>query len=527
MSLDQEINRRRTFAIISHPDAGKTTLSEKLLLYGQAIQTAGLVTKKANRKHTVSDWMGIEQERGISISSSALQFTFNDIVYNLLDTPGHGDFSEDTYRTLMAVDSAIMLIDAVKGVEPQTIKLFKVCRERGIPIFTFFNKMDRPSKNPFDLLEEVEEVLGVLATPLTWPVGPPGGFRGVLDRSSAELHLYERTAGGQWRSPTQLSSLKDPQTLSLLGETDYQLLRDELEMVETLLHPFDEDSFAEGEITPVFFGCAINNFGLDHFLETFTRLAPSPRPLNTLEGPVNPKDDAFNAFVYKVQANINPAHRDRMAFIRVASGIFEKEMTVRHQRSGKKVKLNYSYRLFGQRRETIDRAYPGDIVGLVNPGIFRVGDVLTTGQSLNMPPFPRFAPEIFALAHLSDQTQAKAFRKGLAQLGEEGVVQVFSDPFAPGNASILAAVGQLQLEVFQERMREEYRCDVRLESLPYTASRWISGPLKGPEFYSFKLLHDEQDRPIALFRNPWHQQQCESKDKELLFSLHPPDAGDR
>ena len=521
-NLLQEIEKRRTFAIISHPDAGKTTLSEKLLLYGGAIQKAGMITKKANRSQTVSDWMDIERSRGISITSSALKFEWNGAVYNLLDTPGHEDFSEDTYRTLMAVDSAIMLLDSVKGVEPQTIKLFRVCRERGIPIFTFINKMDRPGKNPFELMEEVEEVLGILATPITWPIGQPGDFKGVYERTANQVHLFEKTVGGQWKAPMATSSIGDPALAALMPTQDLELLRTEMELIDEVTHPFEKEPFLEGEMTPVYFGCAINNFGLESFLQHFTRLAPTPAPLKTLKGEIPPHDDTFSGFVYKVQANMNPAHRDRMAFIRVATGKFEKNMGVKHLRSGKKIKLSFPYRLFGQKREIIEEAFPGDIVGLVNPGLFKVGDVLTNGKSFQMRAFPRFAPELFARVFLLDQTQNKGFRKGITQLGEEGVVQVFRDPKAPINAPILAAVGHLQLEVFRDRMKSEYRCEVRLDNLAYAASRWVGSELTQEHLYSFALVYDEEDLPVALFRNEWHLNQVMAQEKDLVLLPHPP-----
>ncbi len=522
-SLQTEIERRRTFAIISHPDAGKTTLSEKLLLYGGAIQKAGMITKKANRSQTVSDWMDIERTRGISISSSALKFEWNGACYNLLDTPGHEDFSEDTYRTLMAVDSAIMLLDGVKGVEPQTIKLFKVCCERGIPIFSFINKMDRPTKNPFELLDEVEQTLGILATPMTWPIGGPGGFKGVYERHSRKVHLFERTVGGQWQAPVAVADLDDPALRDLVGPADYDLLREELEMVEGLIHPFERDEFLDGQITPVFFGCAINNFGVENFLRRFTELAPPPGPLITRDGSMPAGDDVFSAFVYKVQANMDPAHRDRMAFIRVSTGKFEKNMTVKHIRTGKKVKLSYPYRLFGQKREIIEEAYPGDIVGLVNPGIFRVGDALSGGKQFDIPPFPRFAPELFARVFLLDQTQGKSFRKGLEQLGEEGVVQILRDPKGAAHAPVLAAVGQLQLEVFRDRMKNEYRSECKIERLEYTASRWLDAEIDHPGRFSFAVMHDQEGFPVALFRNEWHMNQVLAEEKDLTFLPHPPE----
>ena len=519
--LIHEIHRRRTFAIISHPDAGKTTLSEKLLLYGGAIQTAGMVAKKENRKATVSDWMEIEKNRGISITSSALQFEWEGACYNLLDTPGHQDFSEDTYRTLMAADAAVMLLDGVKGVEPQTIKLFKVCRERGIPIFTFMNKMDRPGKNYFELLDEVESVLGILAVPLTWPIGPPGGFKGIYERKTGAVHLFEKTTGGQWKAPVSTSSLDDPKLKALIGEQDFEQLCEDLEMVEGAIHPFEEEPFLEGQMTPVFFGCAINNFGIESFLKRFTQLAPKPGPLKTVSGTIEAHAATFSAFVYKVQANMNTSHRDRMAFIRVATGKFEKNMSVKHLRTGKKIKLSFPYRLFGQRREIIEEAYPGDIVGLVNPGIFKAGDLLTTGSGFKIPPFPRFAPELFARAILLDQLQNKSFRKGVAQLGEEGVVQVFRDP-RHGRSPVLAAVGQLQLEVFRERMKAEYRSECKIEPLEYNVSRWVGGNPENLDLFSFSLMYDEEDRPVALFRNQWHLDQVSANEPELVLLPHPP-----
>lgn len=523
--LSQEIDRRRTFAIISHPDAGKTTLSEKLLLYGGAIQKAGMVTKKENRSQTVSDWMEIERSRGISITSSALQFEWNDIVFNLLDTPGHQDFSEDTYRTLMAVDSAIMLLDCVKGVEPQTIKLFKVCRERGIPVFTFINKMDRPGKNPFELLDEVEKVLGILAVPKFWPIGEPGAFKGIYERASGRVHLFERTAGGQWKAPVKSAGLDDPALKEAMNQQDYDLLREEMEMVDGVIPELDRELFEEGEMTPVFFGCAINNFGLENFLDHFSRMAPKPAPLKTIAGEVPPENDQFTGFIYKVQANMNKAHRDRMAFMRVATGKFEKNMTVKHQRSGKKVKLSFPYRLFGQRRDVVEEAWPGDIVGLVNPGMFKVGDVLNVGEDVDMQPFPRFPPEIFARVTLLDMSQNKSFRKGIEQLGEEGVVLLLRDPNAVVKMPVLGVVGQLQLEVFKDRMETEYRSEVRLDPLEFTISRWLDREIDNPERYSFTMMYDEFDQPVALFRNEWHLNQVQQETgDDLIFLPHPPDA---
>lgn len=522
-SITDEITKRRTFAIISHPDAGKTTLSEKLLLYGGAIQKAGMVTKKVNRAQTVSDWMDFERARGISITSSALKFEWEGTVYNLLDTPGHQDFSEDTYRTLMAVDSAIMLLDIAKGVEPQTIKLFKVCRERGIPIFTFINKMDRPGQSPFELLEEVEEVLGIIPVPMTWPIGESGDFKGVYDREDGRAHLYERTVGGQWKAPVSTSSIDDPALAEQVGDKAFNMLQEDMEMVEELINEFDEELFLEGELTPVYFGCAINNFGIEHFLRRFTQKAPVPQPLKTTKGDISPDHPKFSAFIYKMQANMDPAHRDRVAFIRVATGKFEKNMTVKHVRTGKKTKLSFSYRLFGQKREIIEEAYPGDIVGLANPGMFKVGDVLCDGDDFKMLSFPRFAPEIFGRVQLLDQSQVKSFRKGVQQLGEEGVIQLLRDPKAASPMPVLAAVGDLQLEVFKDRMLAEYRCKIKIERLGYTYSRWLGSDVRMDDFLPYTLMYDEFDYPIALFRNEWHYNQVQAEENDTVFLTHPPE----
>lgn len=521
--IAEEIDKRRTLAIISHPDAGKTTLSEKLLLYGGAIQKAGMITKKSNRSQTVSDWMDFERARGISITSSALKFEYQNTIYNLLDTPGHEDFSEDTYRVLTAVDSAIMLLDCVKGVEPQTVKLFKVCRERGIPIFTFINKMDRPGQSPFDLLEDIEESLGILPVPMTWPIGDIGDFKGVYDRVDGNVFLYERTTGGQWKAPTHSTSIDDSALADMLSSRDYKQLREEIELVTELVHEFDEELFLEGELTPVYFGCAVNNFAVEHFLHRFTERAPKPSPLKTDQGPLPPQDDNFAGFVYKVQANMDPNHRDRVAYVRVVSGKFEKNMTVKQLRTGKKVKLSFPYRLFGQKREVIEEAWPGDIVGLVNPGTFKVGDVLSSGKTFKMLGFPRFAPELFARVHLLDQSQGKSYRKGLLQLGEEGVIQLLRDPKLASHMPVLGVVGDLQLEVFKDRMKAEYRCDCRLEMLPYGTSRWLGSPVAELDLLPFPVMYDEADLLMGLFRNEWHLQQVLAQEQDLILLAQPPE----
>ncbi|MBX7153268.1 peptide chain release factor 3, partial [bacterium] len=368
--LNKEISRRRTLAIISHPDAGKTTMTEKLLLYSGAIQRAGNVTG-GKRATTTSDWMEIEQERGISVSSSAMRVEYGDVLLNILDTPGHQDFSEDTYRTLMAVDCAIMLLDAAKGVEPQTIKLFKVCRDRGIPIITFINKLDRPALSPFELLDNVESVLGIVAVPMSWPVGDGQQFRGIYERAEKHFHFFERTVGGMYKAPVTMVDIHDANVKSSLGEQAHAKLVEDLELIESALPQFDMDAFLKEKITPVFFGSALTNFGVENFLQYVCKLAPQPQPLNTSAGEIQPTTEKFSCFVYKVQANMNKAHRDRLSFVRIVSGRFERGMMVKHFRTDKEVKLNYPFQIFGRDRTILDEAYPGDVVGLINPGLFR------------------------------------------------------------------------------------------------------------------------------------------------------------
>jgi peptide chain release factor 3 len=518
--LRAEIQRRRTLAIISHPDAGKTTLTEKLLLYSGALRSAGNVTL-GKRKATVSDWMAIEQQRGISVSSSAARVEYDGYILNILDTPGHQDFSEDTYRTLMAVDSAIMLLDAGKGVEEQTVKLFKVCRDRGIPILTFINKMDRPALNPFELLDNIEKVLGITAVPMTWPVGDGQDFRGVYERDGRVFHFFERTAGGMFKAPTRLADLHDEQIRAALGEAAHAKLIEDLEMVEVVLPQFSREDFFRERITPVFFGSAITNFGVELFLQRLIELAPEPQGMPTSEGYIQPEDPFFSGFMYKMQANMNKSHRDRIAFFRIISGKFERGMTAKHIRSGKEVKLNYPFQIFGQDREIIDEAFPGDVIGLSNPGVFQVGDALSSGASeFTIPQFPRFAPEIYAKVLPKNGSFSKSFRKGVEQLGEEGVIQIFSD--AHGSPTpLVAAVGELQLQVFQARMESEYNEIVSLERLPFTRTRWLGGEVMPSS--SITLAFDSEGRKVALFRSDWELNYHQEQTKGLLLLEKPPE----
>ena len=518
MSFESEIARRRTLAIISHPDAGKTTLTEKLLLYSGAIRKAGAVT---GGKHTAttSDWMSIEKERGISVSSSAMRVEYDGYLLNILDTPGHQDFSEDTYRTLMAVDCAIMLVDAAKGVEEQTIKLFKVCRDRGSPIITFVNKMGRPALSPFEVMDNVEKVLGITPVPLTFPIGSGSDFRGVYERSTRQLHSFERTVGNAFMAPSTVADLHDAQIRERLGHSYHAQLIEDLELVEHVLPQFEREAFLEEKITPVFFGSAITNFGVENFLRHLIELAPPPQGMDTSLGRIEPSSEVFTGFMYKMQANMNKAHRDRISFFRIISGKFERGMTARHPRTGKEVKLNYPFQIFGQDRDIIDEAFPGDVIGLSNPGTFRVGDTLTTGRDYTIPQFPRFAPEIFARVQPASGSFSKGFRKGIEQLGEEGVIQIFQDSHR-SPTPVVAAVGDLQLQVFQARMESEYQEVISLDRLGYTRSRWIGSSVMPGS--AVPVFYDDMNRPVALFKSDWEMQYHADRTESLVLLDTPP-----
>ncbi len=516
-----EIKKRRAFAIIAHPDAGKTTLTEKLLLYGGAIHLAGHVRARKDRKKTKSDWMKMEQERGISVSTAALQFGYEDHILNLLDTPGHEDFSEDTYRTLMAVDAAVMLLDAGKGVEPQTIKLFRVCQERRIPIVTFINKMDMPALDPFELMDNIEKVLGITASPMLWPMGSGRDFKGVYDLSSQLVHRFERTVGGAYMAPEETSGLDDPELASIMDEELYEIFKEGAELAQEALPPFDPEAFRKGEITPVFFGSAMNNFGVQLFLDRFLELCPPPGPvpLKDSEETLAPADSRFTGFIFKLQANMNQKHRDRVAFLRVTSGVFERGMSVNHDRLGKNVRLSSPVAFFGQDRNTVDIAYPGDIIGLINPGTFLIGDVLSSGPTPSFESIPQFAPELFARLVPTDTSKLKQFRKGLQELSEEGVVQVFQSPDGQG---VLGAVGNLQFDVFQFRMQDEYGAPCRVEMLGYECSRWIREEDRD-KFSSYDwVIKDQLDRPVVLFKSEFRMQNFLKNNPEVPLYEHPP-----
>ncbi len=527
--LQSEVAKRRTFAIISHPDAGKTTLTEKLLLYGGAIHLAGAVKGKSQQRNTTSDWMEIEKKRGISISTSVLRFDYEGRQVNLLDTPGHKDFSEDTYRTLVAVDAAVMLIDAAKGVEPQTRKLFEVCRMRGLPIFTFMNKLDRPSRDPLDLIDELEQVLGIRSTPVTWPIGMGDRFRGVYDRHAKEVLLFERDESKKGkRVPVKVTGLDDPKFLpSLPGDLEENKelvaeLRSSLELLEAAGDPFDLERVLKGQLTPVFFGSAMNNFGVQRFLENFLEMAPAPGAHDSTIGEIEPTAPFFSGLFFKIQANMDPQHRDRVAFLRVCSGKFTRGMPALHGRLGEEFRLSKSIHFFGQERMTLEEAWPGDIVGLLDTtGDFRIGDTLCEGRRAEFEGVPRFAPEHFATVGTADPLKRKQLQKGLEQLTEEGVVQLFRHPSRNEAYPILGAVGALQFEVFEARLKSEYRVDVKLERLPFVRACWPQG--EGVDFDEFNKFSDcnyVQDRDgnaVVLFKSDWSVNWAKDKYKTLNF----------
>jgi len=498
-----QVAKRRTFAIISHPDAGKTTLTEKLLLFGGAIRMAGEVKGRKATKFATSDWMQIEKERGISVTSSAMQFNYNGQHINILDTPGHQDFSEDTYRTLVAADSAVMLIDSAKGVETQIFKLFKVCSRRGIPIFTFINKMDRYGKDPLELLEEIERVLGIRSCPMNWPIGMGDEFCGIYDRSHNRIELYRQDGKRQFVE-LDARGVEDPAAREVMGEVLYQKLSDDIALLDIAGDPFDEAKISQGKLTPVFFGSAISTFGVQPFLDEFLELAPPPQPHRSDLGLVDTCETPFSGFIFKIQANMNPAHRDRIAFLRVCSGKFERGMTVNHVRTGKKLKLAQPQQFLAQDRDIIEVAYPGDIIGLHDTGTFRIGDTLCAEGRFEFTPLPQFPPEYFARVTNLSAMKYKQFQKGVHQLVEEGTVQVFKTVDRTEDL-ILGVVGELQFEVFSYRLKGEYGADISLQRLPYQLARWIEGPTKlDPRRISglsSLCVADRDDRLVALCEN--------------------------
>jgi peptide chain release factor 3 len=523
-NMKQEIARRRTFAIVSHPDAGKTTLTEKFLLYGGALNLAGSVVARKNQRATASDWMELEKKRGISISSTVLQFDYQGFRINLLDTPGHKDFSEDTYRVLTAVDAAVMVIDAGKGIEEQTKKLFEVCRQRGVPIFTFMNKMDRPTLEPIALLDELEKVLGLAAYPMNWPLGTGFEFKGVWDRRTRMAHLYERTVGGMYRAPVATVGLSDPTVRNVMSETAYQTVCDEVEMLDAAGAEFHPDEVLVGRTTPVYFGSALNSFGVQLLLDGFLQYSSPPGPRRGRDGPVQPEREAFGGFVFKIQSNMNPRHRDQVAFVRVVSGKFERDMTVIHTRTGQSVRLANAAKLFGQERETIEEAYPGDVVGLVGKAKFGIGDTLTEDPSIVFDEIPRFAPECFSYLINPSPAGFKQVNTGLRHLVQEGLVQLFELPDAARKVPLLGAVGPLQFEVVQCRLESEYGAASRLEAAPWTLARRLDPAFNVQKLdlaYGVQLALDDCGLPTLLFTNEWSLKYFQERNPEAKISVQP------
>ncbi|MDJ0755541.1 MAG: peptide chain release factor 3 [Ardenticatenaceae bacterium] len=518
--ITQEIGTRRTFAIISHPDAGKTTLTEKLLLYGNAIHMAGSVRARKNQRQTTSDWMKMERERGISITSTVMQFPYREHTINLLDTPGHQDFSEDTYRTLMAADCAVMVLDAAKGVEAQTRKLFEVCRQRGIPVFTFINKMDRPALDALELLDEVETVLGMTPVPMNWPIGDGDTFIGVYDRVTEDVHLYDRTVHNQTVSPETITTLDDPIIEETLSDHQFDDLHTNIALLDELA-TFDEESFLAGEQTIVYFGSALTNFGVQLFLDDFVKFAPPPAGYASDQGVIDPYKKDFSGFVFKIQANMNPKHRDSVAYIRIVSGKFERNMQVNHGRSGKTVRLSQPYAFFADSREIVDDAFAGDIIGLPANKIFGIGDTLSVSNGIEFSSIPRFAPEHFARLINEDITKQKQFLKGIDQLEKEGAMQIFFEADAFRRDPILAVVGVLQFEVVLARLLDEYRVKTRLDRLPHQLARWVEGPEDEieqlPWRYGLLKTVDRDERLVALFSSPHELDYYAGKFPNITF----------
>ena len=504
-----DIERRRTFAIISHPDAGKTTLTEKFLLYGGAINTAGSVKGKANSKYAVSDWMEIEKERGISVTSSVLQFNYDGYCINILDTPGHQDFSEDTYRTLMAADSAVMVIDASKGVEAQTIKLFKVCVMRHIPIFTFINKMDLEARDPFELLDEIENVLGIRTCPINWPIGSGKRFKGVYDRDEKKVSMFKAVSVGGAKSAAETDyNVEDEALKAEVGEELYGQLLDEIELLDGASDEFNQELVDKGELSPVFFGSALTTFGVQTFLEHFLKMTQSPLPRMSNEGPIEPISDAFSGFIFKIQANMNKAHHDRIAFMRICSGKFDASKDVYHVQSGRKMKLSQPQQIMAQDRKVIEEAYAGDVIGVFDPGIFSIGDTLCQpGKKFQYEGIPTFAPEHFCRLVALDSMKRKQFMKGVTQIAQEGAIQMFQDYVLGMSEIIVGVVGVLQFDVLKYRLENEYGCDVRLEPLPYNYIRWVKDTTtdlnKLRRISDCKKVKDMKDNPLLLFANEW------------------------
>ena len=507
--MEQEINRRRTFAIISHPDAGKTTLTEKFLLYGGAIQTAGSVKGKASDRHAVSDWMEMEKKRGISITSSVMQFEYDGYCINILDTPGHQDFSEDTYRTLMAADSAVMVIDAAKGIEPQTRKLFKVCAMRHIPIFTFINKLDHEARDPFDLIDELEKEFGIGTYPMNWPIGCGVSFKGVYDREGKKILAYGDSHRGRDRLASIDCDITDTEGLDrLIGPYAREELTEQVELLDGACFDFDIEKVRNGSLSPVFFGSALNNFGVEFFLEHFLKMTTAPLSRKAGESQISPFDDSFSAFVFKIQANMNKAHRDRIAFMRIVSGKFEHDREYYHVQGNKLLRLSQPQQMMASEREVIDEAYAGDIIGVFDPGVFAIGDTICEkGQKLRFEGIPTFAPEHFAMVEQVDSMKRKQFAKGMNQIAQEGAIQIFFEPNSGLERVIVGVVGVLQFEVLEYRLKNEYGCDLRRTNLAYQQIRWIENEDLDPKTlrlsHDTKWVQDFRGRNLLIFTSEW------------------------
>lgn len=522
--MKDEINKRRTFAIISHPDAGKTTLTEKFLLYGKAINLAGSVKGKKTAKHAVSDWMEIEKERGISVTSSVLQFNYDGYCINILDTPGHEDFSEDTYRTLMAADSAVMVIDASKGVEKQTIKLFKVCVMRHIPIFTFINKMDREANDPFELLDDIEKVLGISTCPMNWPIGCGKEFKGVYNRDKKEVSLFQAAMNGQREVDVKTLSILDNALVSEIGQDFYKKLKDDIELLDGASAEYDLETIQAGNLTPVFFGSALTNFGVETFLQHFLNMTTTPLPRNSSIGLIDPVEAEFSAFVFKIQANMNKAHRDRIAFMRICSGQFIAGMEANHVQGGKKIRLSQPQQMMAQERHIVKEAYAGDIIGVFDPGIFSIGDTIClSDKKFQYEGIPTFAPEHFARVRQVDTMKRKQFVKGISQIAQEGAIQIFQEFNSGMEEIIVGVVGVLQFEVLEYRLKNEYNVEIKLEKLPYEYIRWIEDAAnvdmnKIVGTSDMKKIKDLKDNPLLLFVNSWSVNMVLERNEGLKLS---------
>ncbi len=528
--LSREVARRRTFAIISHPDAGKTTLTEKLLLYGGAIRQAGSVKARKADRHATSDWMEIEKQRGISVTSSAMQFSFEGYHINILDTPGHQDFSEDTYRVLVAADSAVMLMDASRGVEEQTIKLFRVCRMRGIPIFTFVNKMDRAAKDPFALMEELEQVLGIRSVPVNWPIGVDGDFQGVYHRDTGMVELYFSGDHGRTKAKKTEIALTDPAIEGMLDKHYLTRLREEVELLEVAGDAFDLAQVRKGELTPLFFGSAITNFGVEPFLTRFLSYTTQPLPRGSDIGMIEPDDPQFSGFIFKIQANMNPAHRDRLAFLRVVSGTFKKDMTVWHTRLNKQIQVKAPQQFMADEREMVDTAYAGDIIGLFDPGLYLLGDTLSEGRKIRFGRIPVFAPEHFARVRPLDSMKRKQFIKGVTQLSEEGAIQTFRRDEMGPEELIVGVVGVLQFDVLTYRLQSEYGAELKMDMLSYRYVRWVlesSVPMDELNLTSTTVpARDSRAQDVLLFENEWSIRLATERNIGLVLSELAPGGGE-